>query len=208
MPICPKDVLQGRGRHQDVYPWQRVTTKIKYHPFSLAAGAWVCTSLSSSKQTTWPGKSGVLPSGLWGGLLNYRDLCVLSVPKLVSRPELAELCRSLGQLQQEGPPPHTHFVLNCSGLGALQAKARSYFSLSPCPECNAWAEAWNWSLRLSGPVWPRATTLREDPSPAPTALPNSIETETGRKALWRVKGARDQGWPWKPLTGLWTKSQC
>lgn len=107
MPICPKDVLQGRGRLQDVYPWQRVTTKIKYHPFSLAAGAWVCTSLSSSKQTTWPGKSGVLPSGLWGGLLNYRDLCVLSVPKLVSRPELAELCRSLGQLQQEGPP-HTH----------------------------------------------------------------------------------------------------
>lgn len=44
-----------------VCPWQQVTTKIKYHPSSLAAGGWVCMVLSSSKQeTTWPGKSATL----------------------------------------------------------------------------------------------------------------------------------------------------
>lgn len=96
MPSCPKDVLQGRGRSQDVCPWQRVTTKIKYHPFSLAAGPWTCMVLSSSKQeTTWPGKGGVLPwrQSVWAlGRSSNVDLCTLSTPKpaQASRPELAE----------------------------------------------------------------------------------------------------------------------
>lgn len=84
-----------------MWPWLLVT-KIKYHPFSLAAGVgWMLLS-SNKQETTWPGKSGVLTwrRSLWalGRSLNVLTPCSLSVSKLVSRPELAE--EGLEVLQQ------------------------------------------------------------------------------------------------------------
>lgn len=72
-----------------VWPWQQITTRIKYHPFSLVAGCGVYKVLSFSQQDiTWSGESGVLSCGrsLWA----LGRTSKVQTPVLVSRPELAE----------------------------------------------------------------------------------------------------------------------
>lgn len=107
MPSCPKDVLRGRGRSQDVWPWQQVTTKIKYHPFPLVAGGGVCMVLSSSQQdTTWSGKSSLLPwrRSPWAlGRISEVQTPVACLSQSWSQDlslqrKVSKLCHSLGQL--------------------------------------------------------------------------------------------------------------
>lgn len=72
-----------------VWPWQQVTTRIKYHPFSLVAGGGVYKVLSSSQQDNH------LFRREWGAIVQEEPLgsgedSEVQTPVLVSRPELAE----------------------------------------------------------------------------------------------------------------------
>lgn len=128
-------MLRGRGWPQDVWPWQLVT-KIKYHPFSLVAGVgWAWPSLLVSRIALGQVRVGCSPrggaSGLWGGL--KVDSSGLSVPELVSRPELAEEgSEALLQLWSAAEGG-LYFVLSLSGLQSPAHYGKAAFQLVTLP---------------------------------------------------------------------------
>lgn len=142
MPCCPKDELPGRGRPQDVWPWQQVATKIKYHPFSSVAGVgwwWWCAWSSlpvsriplgqarrvlSCRRSLWAlGRTSKVQTPV--ACLSQNWSQDLSLQKRVSG-----LCCSLGQLQQEDP----HFVLGLSGLWSPEGQGIAcHLALSAIP---------------------------------------------------------------------------